>query len=133
MLLLLANPSKMLVECFVCQQLLEGIEVSRWGGFVVKTVNTSMAQPTDMHASIQLPLAVAVLKAFAPMCLFGNEMVEGQLNPAQAAFTLAWRSTHGREIGCFPDVSVQPRDATSACQVGGGKERDIDRRVEADQ
>lgn len=86
-----------------------------------------------MHASIQLPLAVGVLKAFAPMCLFGNEMVEGKLNPAQAAFTLAWRSTHGREIGCFPDVSVQSRDATSACQVGGGKERDIDCRVEADQ
>ena len=92
-----------------------------------------MAQLTDMHSGIQLPLAVAVLKAFAPMCLFGDEMVEGQLNPAQAAFTLAWRSTHGRDIGCFPDVSVQPRDATSACQVGGGKERDIDCRVEADQ
>ena len=92
-----------------------------------------MAQPTDMHADIQLLLAKAVPKAFAPMCLFGNEMVEGQLNPAQAAFTLAWRSTHGREIGCFPDVSVQPRDATSACQVGGGKERDIDCQVMADQ
>ena len=77
-----------------------------------------------MHAGIQLPLAVAVLKAFAP---------KGQLNPAQAAFTLAWRSTHGREIGFFPDVSVQTRDATSACQVGGGKERDIDCRVKADQ
>ena len=92
-----------------------------------------MAQSADMHAGIQLPLAVAVLKAFAPMCLFGNEMVEGQLNPAQAAFTLAWRSTHGREIGCFPDVSVQLRDATSAYQLGGGKERGIDCRVEANQ
>ena len=92
-----------------------------------------MAQSTDIHAGIQLPLAVAVLKAFAPMCLFGNEMVEGQLNPAQAAFTLAWRSTHGREIGYFPDVSLQPRDATSGCQVGGGKERDIDCPVKADQ
>ena len=92
-----------------------------------------MAQSADMHAGIQLPLAVAVLKAFAPICLFGNEMVEGQLNPAQAAFTLAWRFTHGREIGCFPDVSVKPRDATSACKVGGGKGRDIDCRVKADQ
>ena len=92
-----------------------------------------MAQSADMHAGIQLPLAVAVLKAFAPMCLPGNEMVEGQLNLAKAAFTLARRSTHGREIGCFPDVSVKPRDATSACKVGGGKERDIDCRVKADQ
>ena len=92
-----------------------------------------MAQPTDMHADIQLLLAKAVPKAFAPMCLFGNEMVEGQLNPAQAAFTLAWRFTHGREIGCFPDISEQPRDATSACQLGGGKERGIDCSVEANQ
>ena len=92
-----------------------------------------MAQSADTHAGIQLPLAVAVLKAFAPMCLFGNEMVEGQLDAAQAAFTLAWRSTHGREIGCFPDVAVQSRDATSACKVGGGKERDIECRVKADQ
>ena len=92
-----------------------------------------MAQSADMHAGIQLPLAVAVLKAFAPMCLFGNEMVEGQLNTAQAAFTLAWRSTHRREIGCFPDVSAQPRDATSACQAGGGKRRDIDCHVKAHQ
>ena len=67
------------------------------------------------------------------MCLLGNEMVEGQLNLAQAAFTLAWRSTHGCEIGYFPDVSVQPRAATSACKVGGGKERDIECRVKADQ
>ena len=74
-----------------------------------------MAQPTDMHADIQLLLAKAVPKAFAPMCPLGNEMVEGQLNLAKAAFTLARRSTHGREIGCFPDVSVQPRDTTSAC------------------
>ena len=92
-----------------------------------------MAQPTDMHASIQLPLAVAVLKAFAPMCLFRNKVVEGQLDSTQAAFTLAWRSTHGCEIGCFPDTLMQPRDATSGCQVGGGKERDIDCRVKADQ
>ena len=92
-----------------------------------------MAQSADMHTGIQLPLAVAVLKAIASMCLFGNEMVEGQLNAAQAGFTLAWRSTHGGEIGCFPDVSVQPRDATSACQLGGGKERGIDCRVEASQ
>ena len=59
-----------------------------------------MAQSADMHTGIQLPLAVAVLKAFAPMCLFGNEMVEGQLNAAQAAFTLARRSTHEHEKGC---------------------------------
>ena len=96
-------------------------------------MNTSLAQPAHMHAVIQLPLAVAVLKAFAPMCLFGNEMVEGQLNPAQVAFTLAWRSTHGREIGCFPDVSVKPSVATLACKVGGGKERGIDCNVEANQ
>ena len=92
-----------------------------------------MAQPTDMHADIQLLLAIAVPKAFAPMCLLGNEMVEGQLNLAKAAFTLARRSTHGREIGCFTDVSLQPRDATSGCQVGDGKERDIDCPVKADQ
>ena len=65
-----------------------------------------MAQPTDMHADIQLLLAKAVPKAFAPMCPLGNEMVEGQLNLAKAAFTLARRSTHGREVCCFPDVSV---------------------------
>ena len=92
-----------------------------------------MAQPTDMHADIQLLPAKAVPKAFAPMCPLGNEMVEGQLNLAKAAFTLARRSTHGREIGCFPDISVQPRDATSACKVGGGKERGIACRVEANQ
>ena len=92
-----------------------------------------MAQPTDMHADIQLLLAIAVPKAFAPMCPLGNEMVEGQLNLAKAALTLARRSTHGREIGCFPDVSVQLRDATSAYQLGGGKERGIDCRVEANQ
>ena len=80
-----------------------------------------MAQPTDMHADIQLLLAKAVPKAFAPMCPLGNEMVEGQLNLAKAAFTLAWRSTHGREIDCFPNVAVQSRDATSACKVGVGK------------
>ena len=92
-----------------------------------------MAQPTDMHADIQLLLAKAVPKAFAPMSPLGNKMVEGQLNLAKAAFTLARRSTHGREIGCFPDVSVKPSDATLACKVGGGKERDIDCRVKADQ
>ena len=96
-------------------------------------MDAAVAQATDMNASVQLLLTVVVFEALAPVRFFRNEMVKGQLNPAQAAFTLAWRSTHGREIGCFPDVSVQPRDATSACQLGGGKERGIDCRVEANQ